>query len=174
METNKYINENNNYDFDFIKDDKVLIICQDEDEENIYLACRYIDYRTTSNIIFEIAQDDAIYPIINETYESIVEEYNKDRTKYKKMLKKGIATIYCDSHDLQYPNILRMHKTNESIKLEFDKVEGKGVLFKPAFTIFINFKKQEGKIPNISNAFHTMYKEMQDIEITKNKTLIRK
>lgn len=172
MKINRTINEHNEYDFDFTNDNKVLVIYQDEDGEDLYLACRYIDYRRVSNITFEIHEQDELYPIIDKLYESIIEEAENDKIMYKNIVKKGVITIYCDMQTLEYPNILKIFKEKDKIKLEFNKVEGKGV-FKPAFTIFISSRKNNSRIPSISSKLHTMYEELQNIEIKKEKTRIR-
>lgn len=185
MKINKVNNEYDAFDFDFTKDGKMLSI--DKDDSNLYITCKYLNYKETTNITFTISKDDEIHSVFNKLYTNITggnifDDLNdseksktilKNESVYKKIVKDNVITIHCDAYPLEYPNILKIKKENENIILDFKKVN-KENLFKCSYTISINIKMKDSRLLDFCIPFNTMYNDLQRIENSKEKTLVRK
>lgn len=170
MRIDRNINEYNNYDLDITKNGKVLSIYQAE--ESFYIACKYTNYKSVSDIDFNITEDDPIYSVMDHLYTSIVETNNSEES-HKSIVENGIITIYSDSYSLKDTNILYISKQDNIITFSFNKIERKEV-FKPASTIFIKIKENNSRSEDFPIVFQETFNELQKLLSNNSKTRIRK
>lgn len=182
-------NEYGTYDFEFSKDGKVLSIYENED--SIFLECRYRSYRPINNISFSIVEDDGeLYQIFDTLYTNIVEgnlykncntlnntdensKSIKDSSLYKKIVKSGTIKINCDAQSVEYPNILKISKLNNNINLQFDKIIGPKS-FKQGHAVSINIEMYDSKLLDFSIPFIKLFEDLQNIKLKQEKVLTRK
>lgn len=170
MRIDSNINEYNNYDLDITKNDIVLSIYQAEG--SFYIACKYTNYKSVSDIDFNITEDDPIYSVMDHLYTSIVETNNSEES-HKSIVENGIITIYSDSYSLKDTNILYISKQDSIITFSFNKIERKEV-FKPASTIFIKIKENNSRSEDFPIVFQETFNELQKLLSNNSKTRIRK
>ena len=176
-------NDYDTFDIDLINDEKVLSIYQGGSDPN--LSCKYEDYRGISNISFDIPkEDEEVYSIFDKLYTDIVngnvlgEDMNSQMVKerielqkcmswYSQIVQNGVVIVMCDAYPLSCPNILRIRKLNDRIRLEFDKSIGEG-MFKAPYCISINIRQSGSRIYDFCIPFNTMFKQLQNIVVTKD------
>ena len=176
-------NDYDTFDIDLINDEKVLSIYQGGSDPN--LSCKYEDYRGISNISFDIPkEDEEVYSIFDKLYTDIAngnvlgEDMNSQMVKerielqkcmswYSQIVQNGVVIVMCDAYPLSCPNILRIRKLNDRIRLEFDKSIGEGI-FKAPYCISINIRQSGSRIYDFCIPFNTMFKQLQNIVVTKD------
>ena len=184
-------NDYDTFDIDLINNEKVLSIYQGGSDPN--LSCKYEDYRNISYISFDIPkEDEELYYIFDKLYTDIVngnvlgEDMNREKVKeriefqkrmswYNQIVQNGVVTVMCDAYSLSCPNILKVKKLDDRIRLEFDKSIEKGV-FKPPYCISINIRQSGSRIYDFCIPFNTMFKQLQNIVVNKDiaKSLTKK
>lgn len=175
----KRTNAYNTFDIDLINDGKILSIYQSGSDPN--LSCRFEDYRSISNITFDIPREqEELYSIFEKLYTDIINgnvlgedtsiqsvqesmELQKSMTWYQTINQNGVITVMCDAYPLKCPNTLRITRLETGIILEFDKSQDLYVP-KPQYNISINIRQSGSRIYEFCIPFYTMFKQLQGLE----------
>lgn len=187
----KKANDYNTFDIDLVNDGKILSIYQSGSDPN--LSCRFEDYRSISNITFDIPwEQEELYSIFERLYIDIINgnvlgedasiqsvqesmKLQKSMTWYRTINQNGVITIMCDAYPLKCPNTLRITRLETGIVLEFDKSQDPYVP-KPPYSISINIRQSGSRIYEFCIPFNTMFKQLQGLEEQKDivKSLVNK
>lgn len=179
----KKANDYNTFDIDLINDGKILSIYQGGSDPN--LSCRFEDYRSISNITFDIPREqEELYSIFEKLYIDIINgnvlgedtsiqsvqesmKLQKSMTWYQTINQNGVITVMCDAYPLKCPNALRITRLETGIILEFDKSQDLYVP-KPSYSISINIRQSGSRIYEFCIPFNTMFKQLQGLEESKD------
>ena len=176
-------NDYNTFDIDLVNDGKILSIYQGGSDPN--LSCRFEDYRSISNITFDIPREqEELYSIFEKLYtdiingnvlgedtsiQSVQERMKRQRsmTWYQTINQNGVMTVMCDAYPLKCPNTLRITRLEDKILLEFDKSQDLYIP-KPLYNISINIRQSGSRIYEFCIPFNTMFKQFQGLEEEKD------
>ena len=179
--------------FDIIMKDsnKVLSVSLSGDDHNI--SCNYDSFEKISEISFDILnEEDELYPIFEKLYNNIVSgnilngnlndpdtlaymEHQRNYSWYSDIVDNDGITIISDATPVTCPNILKIKKELDRIKLVFTQEDGKkkGVPKNP-FSINIHVRQSGSKLYDFCIPFKTLYKDLQNVTEKKDIKNVKK
>ncbi len=180
MVVEKYYNDYGLFDI-IIKDtDKVLSVSLRGDDHDI--SCNYDSFEKISEISFDILkEEEELYPIFEKLYNNIVSgnllngdlndsntlaymESQRNYSWYSDIVDNDGITIISDATPVTCPNILKIIKELDRIKLVFTQEDGKKIgIPKNPFRINIHVRQSGSKLYDFCIPFKNLYKDLQNV-----------
>ena len=180
MIVEKHYNDYGLFDIIMKDSNKVLSVSLSGDDYNI--SCNYNSFEKISEISFDIfREEEELYPIFEKLYNNIISgnllngnltdsntlTYMKSQRNYSwysDIVNDDGITIMSDATPVTCPNILKIKKELDRIKLLFTQEDGKKIgIFKNPFSINIHVRQSGSKLYDFCIPFKTLYKDLQNV-----------